>query len=58
MSLNKKNIDRLFQENLKEFEVVPDKLVWDKINNSLGAKNTKRRGVLWYWSITFNWCHY
>jgi len=29
-----KNIDRLFQENLKDFEVSPPSEAWDVIENS------------------------
>lgn len=45
---DKKNIDRLFQEKFKDFEVTPDPAVWDKIKT---RKKQKRRVLLipfWY----------
>ncbi len=41
---NFKNIDRLFQENLKDFEVSPPSEAWDAIENRL-IPRTKKRGV-------------
>lgn len=44
----KKNIDRLFQEEFKDFEVSPADSVWKNIENELMKKNKKRRIVpLW-----------
>lgn len=49
MNMNdKKNIDRLFQEKFKDFEVTPDPAIWDKIK---ARKKQKRRVMLipfWY----------
>ncbi len=46
---DKKNIDRLFQEKFKNFEVTPDDAVWKKIQD---RKNKDRKRVLilpfWY----------
>ncbi|MBQ4822090.1 hypothetical protein [Aquimarina sp. MMG016] len=46
---DKKNIDRLFQEKFKDFEVTPDDAVWKKIK---ARQNKKRKRVLvipfWY----------
>jgi hypothetical protein len=43
-----KNIDRLFQEKLKDFEQAPSDLVWDKINESLRADEDIKKVVpLW-----------
>ncbi len=39
-----KNIDRLFQENLKDFEVSPPNEAWDSIENRL-IPRTKKRGI-------------
>lgn len=39
-----KNIDRLFQENLKDFEVSPPSEAWDAIENRL-IPRTKKRGL-------------
>lgn len=39
-----KNIDRLFQENLKDFEVSPPGEAWDSIENRLMPR-TKKRGI-------------
>lgn len=46
---DKKNIDRLFQEKFKDFEVVPDEIIWEKIKAR--QKKDKRRLLLlpfWY----------
>lgn len=40
---DKKHIDRLFQENLKDFEVFPDTQVWQNIEQQLTKKKKKRR---------------
>ncbi len=45
----KKNIDRLFQEKFKDFEVAPEEAVWEKIRARQQQK--KKRGLLlpfWY----------
>ncbi|MCA0933050.1 outer membrane beta-barrel protein [Lutimonas saemankumensis] len=44
--LERKNIDRVFQENLKDLEIYPNKRVWSGIEGRLN--NRKRRSVaLW-----------
>jgi len=48
---NKKNIDRLFQEKFKDFEVAPNDAVWDRINESLPNKKKKRRVIALWWQI-------
>jgi hypothetical protein len=47
----KKNIDRLFQEKFKDFEVVPNDAVWNRINESLPNKKKKRRVIPLWWQI-------
>lgn len=42
-----KNIDRLFQENLKDFEVSPPNESWDSIENRLIPRTKKRRLPFW-----------
>jgi len=43
----KKNIDRLFQENLKDFEVSPPKRSWDSIENRLTDTSYKSHVPMW-----------
>jgi len=43
----KKNIDRLFQEKFKDFEVVPQPKVWDAIEAELKKKKKRRVIPLW-----------
>jgi len=42
-----KNIDRLFQENLKDFEVFPPNEAWDSIENRLIDRPKKRKFPFW-----------
>ena len=42
-----KNIDRLFQENLKDFEVFPPNKSWDAIDGRLANGSKKRRLPFW-----------
>lgn len=42
-----KNIDRLFQENLKDFEVFPPNEAWDSIENRLIPRTKKRTLPFW-----------
>jgi len=45
----KKNIDRLFQEKFKDFEVAPPEFVWQNIETELQEKKKKRRILpLWF----------
>lgn len=48
---SKKNIDRLFQEKFKDFEVAPNDAIWDRINESLPNKKKKRRVIALWWQI-------
>lgn len=43
----RKNIDRLFQEKFKDFEVAPQQHVWDNIEAKL--KEKKKRRVIPFW---------
>ncbi len=49
---DKKHIDRLFQEKLKDFEATPDKAVWDKINSQLNQKKDNRKVIPVWWKLT------
>ncbi|WP_456376475.1 outer membrane beta-barrel protein [Lutibacter sp.] len=42
-----KNIDRLFQENLKDFEASPPKKSWSAIEKQLAIPSKKRRIPIW-----------
>ncbi|MGV3461595.1 MAG: hypothetical protein ACO1N9_14195 [Flavobacterium sp.] len=45
----KKNIDRLFQEKFRDFEVAPPEMAWSNIEAELLKKKQKRRVIpLWY----------
>lgn len=48
---DKKNIDRLFQEKFKEFEVSPNDAIWDRIEERLEKKNKKRRVIPFWWQL-------
>ena len=48
---DKKNIDRLFQERFKDFEVLPDDKIWNNIHDALHEKKKKRILPLW-WKIS------
>ncbi len=45
---DKKNIDRLFQEKFKDFEVIPDEIVWEKIK-ARQNQNKKRAFLIPFW---------
>jgi len=47
----KKHIDRLFQEKLKNFEVTPNDAVWESIEQELHQKKRKRRAIPLWWRI-------
>ncbi|TPV34999.1 hypothetical protein FJ651_05585 [Paucihalobacter ruber] len=47
----KKNIDRLFQEKLKDFEVHPQPHVWDHIEANLNQKEKDRKVVPFWWRL-------
>ncbi|WP_457618150.1 hypothetical protein [Lutibacter sp.] len=42
-----KNIDRIFQENLKDFEVFPPNNSWNAIEKQLASTSKKRRIPIW-----------
>lgn len=43
----KKNLDRLFQEKFKDFEVAPPEFVWENIQEKLQGKKKRRVIPLW-----------
>ena len=45
--LERKNIDRVFQENLKDLEIYPNKRVWNNIEGNLNGKASKPVIPLW-----------
>lgn len=45
---DKKNIDRLFQEKFKDFEVQPPSNVWDAIDKELDQKTDRKVIPLWW----------
>ncbi len=45
--LERKNIDRVFQENLKDLEIYPSKKVWNNIEFALNDKPKKQDIALW-----------
>lgn len=48
--MDKKNLDKLFQEKLKNFSEVPDEKVWQQIETSLNQKK-KRRVIPFWWQL-------
>lgn len=51
MKKENKNIERLFQEKFKDFEVSPPDIVWENIQEKLHPKEKKRR-VIPFWFKT------
>jgi hypothetical protein len=47
----KKNIDRLFQEKLKDFEVHPQPHVWDHLEANLNQKEKDRKVIPIWWRL-------
>ncbi|WP_405370066.1 outer membrane beta-barrel protein [Nonlabens sp. Asnod2-A12] len=45
---DKKNIDRLFQEGFKDFEVKPPSMVWDNIGQEIGHNKKQKTISLWW----------
>jgi hypothetical protein len=45
--LERKNIDRVFQENLKDLEIYPNNRVWNNIESELSNKTPKPTIALW-----------
>ena len=48
----RKNINKLFQENFKNFEMQPDEMVWENIKTKLEEKKEKRRILPFWWRIS------
>ena len=46
---DKKHIDRIFQEKLKDFEVAPNPALWTKIQNELNIEDTQPKKVFPIW---------
>jgi hypothetical protein len=47
----RKNINNLFQEKFENFEVTPDEIVWENIENKLKEKK-KRRVIPFWWKLS------
>ncbi len=47
----KKHIDRIFQEKLKDLDVNPGEGVWDKISQELGKKDRNRKVIPIWWKL-------
>ncbi|MBO6605439.1 hypothetical protein [Psychroserpens sp.] len=47
----KKHIDKLFKEQLKDFEVAPGDYVWERIEGELHKDKRKRRVIPIWWKI-------
>nr|WP_321221231.1 hypothetical protein [uncultured Psychroserpens sp.] len=47
----KKNIDKLFKEQLKNFEVAPSDAVWENIEAELNKDKRKRRVIPIWWKV-------
>jgi len=45
--LERKNIDRVFQENLKDLEIYPNKRVWTHIEQRLNGQTSRASMALW-----------
>ncbi len=48
---DKKHIDRIFQEKLKELDATPDKAVWDKIQKELNGEKKNRKVIPLWWKF-------
>ena len=48
--MEEKNIDRLFQEKLKDLEVTPNERVWNAIEEKLQKKKKQRVFPIWWFS--------
>ena len=46
---DKKNIDRLFQEQFRDFEATPDEAVWDKIAQDLDENQKTKKKIIPLW---------
>ncbi len=47
----KRNIDKLFKEKLKEFEATPSASVWENISQQFGQESSERKGIPLWWKI-------
>ncbi len=47
----KKHIDRIFQEKLKDLEVSPREDIWNNISRELGHNNSKRKVIPVWWKL-------
>ncbi|WP_396165910.1 hypothetical protein [Flavobacterium sp.] len=48
----RKNINKLFQENFENFEMQPNELVWENIKRKLEEKKKKRRILPFWWRLS------
>ena len=48
---DKKNIDRLFQEKLKDFEAIPNNTVWESIATEIHSSNGHKKAFPVWWKI-------
>lgn len=48
---DKKHIDRLFQEKLKDFEATPNDAVWNNINSQLNKDKDDRKVIPIWWKL-------
>ena len=48
----RKNINKLFQENFENFEMHPDEIVWENIKTKLEEKKEKRRILPFWWRLS------
>lgn len=50
--MNKQNLDKLFQEKLKDFREIPDGKVWKSIEESLNQHKGSRRVIPIWWKLS------
>ena len=48
----RKNINKIFQENFENFEMHPDEMVWENIKTKLEEKKEKRRILPIWWRLS------
>ena len=48
---DKKHIDRLFQEKLKDFEVTPSDSIWENISTELQSRKKDKKGIPVWWRL-------
>lgn len=49
--MDDKNLDKLFQENLRDFKATPSKNVWNGIENKLDKKKRRVIPIWWYTGV-------